>query len=82
MFSILVIVTMAPRTQAAPLIPLLNQLLVGCPSPDSEGIEWSHGELIDHLRSKGLKFEATETTTGMFCGPAMEFNYLYLIIYL
>lgn len=50
-------------------------LLNSGPSATREGQSWSHTEMIQHLKGKGLKFEAKPTHRGGFWGPMMIFEF-------
>lgn len=76
---------MRTKTRAAFLIAgALAVVVLGCggvaskvvgPSASREGESWTHKELAEHLKSKGLQFEERPTHHGGFYGTPMEFDF-------
>jgi hypothetical protein len=44
------------------------------PSPEREGEAWDHAELLDYLRSRGLRFDATPDDCWPAHGPAQRWT--------
>src|SRR5262245_5421306 len=48
------------------------------PSPQKEGVEWSHKELVDYLKAKGVEFKyivggaTNDEAFGVFVNPKEE----------
>jgi hypothetical protein len=58
-------------------VAAIIMVVSGCSSPllKIKRLNWSHSELVSHLKKQGLRVEAIETNIGLLWGPAMIFYF-------
>jgi hypothetical protein len=68
-------VLLAAAAGCGPAATPTGKPINGATSPGGDPSTWTHAELVAHLHSRGVDFQAKGTDFGTFFGPAMEFEF-------